>query len=303
LCRPIGFAAPNPSATGSFRVKLKKVIPEGKQRERKIAPMKKALAFLFVLSMAFLCAACGNSTSKDSDFVIGEGVLTEYTGNANTVIIPDGVTEIAEQVFRDDTRMKSVVIPSSVETIGYWAFHACTKLTSVTLPDNGLIIGKGAFDYCLELQQIDIPDSAIVYPHAFSRCDKLTDTHMPGTEDIQIGKNAYTVCNVQVVNGSLTVKFIYFPFRTTSKITLEVAVGDDGELHVVDIPSTADYSVQVRLEDGAELPASESAAAFDSAFNTLITSTFDTDQKPAAILVTTDAGTVELDGLTWQPVE
>ena len=66
-------------------------------------------------------------------------------GEKNSITIPDGVTEIKENAFRDFTSLESVTIPSSVKKIGKHAFSGCKSLNSVTIPDGVTEIGGGAF--------------------------------------------------------------------------------------------------------------------------------------------------------------
>jgi len=70
--------------------------------------------------------------------------------NMETIIIPNGVTEIAERTFDDFNSLTSVIIPSSVTTIGRNAFGWCccnspSMLTKITIPDNVTSIGPEAF--------------------------------------------------------------------------------------------------------------------------------------------------------------
>lgn len=65
------------------------------------------------------------------DFVIDDGVLIGYTGTSKNITIPDGVTEIAAEVFKD-MDLVSVVIPASVTKIGANAFQNTYTLTRAT---------------------------------------------------------------------------------------------------------------------------------------------------------------------------
>jgi hypothetical protein len=75
-----------------------------------------------------------------SDNGDGTVTITDYTGGAADIIIPDtldgkSVTVIGNEAFHNK-RLTSVVIPSSVTTIGSSAF-AYNQLRSVTIPDSG----------------------------------------------------------------------------------------------------------------------------------------------------------------------
>ena len=49
--------------------------------------------------------------------------------------IPDSVTSIAKNAFRDCKNLTSITIPDSVTSIGDFAFDGCTGLTVITLPN------------------------------------------------------------------------------------------------------------------------------------------------------------------------
>ena len=55
------------------------------------------LLTLLTLSLGTLVV---NAETKDSDFVIENGVLKQYKGNDDTVYIPEGVTKIATYAFK-----------------------------------------------------------------------------------------------------------------------------------------------------------------------------------------------------------
>ena len=78
------------------------------------------------------------------------------------VVIPNSVTKIGEEAFKNCTSLTSVVIPNSVTEIRRGAFYNCTGLTSVVIPDSVTEIGWGAFEGagCEEQVKRD-------YPHLF----------------------------------------------------------------------------------------------------------------------------------------
>lgn len=84
-------------------------------------------------------------SQSENGFVIEDGILTSYTGNAADIVIPEGVTEIADRVFISRTFIKSVVLPSSLKKIGSFAFCGCTSLVNVSLNEGLEYIGDDAF--------------------------------------------------------------------------------------------------------------------------------------------------------------
>jgi hypothetical protein len=85
------------------------------------------------------------SESKASDFVIKDGVLTEYKGkDAGKISIPEGVKEIAKGVLYKKG-LTEVILPSTLEKIGIQAFYANWSLKSITIPASVKNIAGGAF--------------------------------------------------------------------------------------------------------------------------------------------------------------
>ena len=71
--------------------------------------------------------------SNTNDFLIENGILTEYKGNKKDVVIPDGVTSIGEKAFSGCYSLTSITIPDSVTSIGDEAFKYCDSLTSINV--------------------------------------------------------------------------------------------------------------------------------------------------------------------------
>ena len=113
-----------------------------------------------------------------NDFVIKDGVLSKYTGKNRTVVIPEGVTRIASDAFKDHTEITSITVPSTVTKIVFRAFENCKKLTNIVLPEcttniypsafrgcngladkDGFVIIRGVlYAYCGNDSQVTIPD-------------------------------------------------------------------------------------------------------------------------------------------------
>ena len=72
------------------------------------------------------------------------GVL--LLGSANTVV-PDGVTAIANEAFRNNEKLRSLKLPQSVKSIGDYAFEGCRNLEEINL-ENVTTKGNSAFNGC-----------------------------------------------------------------------------------------------------------------------------------------------------------
>jgi len=64
------------------------------------------------------------------------------------VVIPEGVTMIADNAFYNCSELQGVTLPDSLDYIGTWAFSDCGSLRSVRIPEGVKTIGDGAFSGC-----------------------------------------------------------------------------------------------------------------------------------------------------------
>ena len=149
---------------------------------------------------AAVCQCCGSAfavpVSKDNisretpadlpPFSVRAGVLERYNGSDPVVYIPEGVTAIGAQAFKDCTQVFRVVMPEGVTEIqssgtGMWgAFFGCSSLETVELPKSLMRIGSNAFSGCKKLVNINIPDNVTqIGPGAFNGCAELASVKLP----------------------------------------------------------------------------------------------------------------------------
>ena len=100
-------------------------------------------------------------------FIGIEGVIQPYAFAANSnnfnmfkvatgLVLPMGITEIAEAAFFNWQNCESVSIPSSVQRFGNLVFYNNLKLTQFECGDEVLSIGEGCWMDCLLLQEFVI---------------------------------------------------------------------------------------------------------------------------------------------------
>ena len=86
-----------------------------------------------------------NNTNADDFLIVGDGLLIAYKGNQQYVEIPDNVETIAPACFMGHTEILGVNIPDSVTIIGEEAFKDCTSLQVVQGAANIVKIQDRAF--------------------------------------------------------------------------------------------------------------------------------------------------------------
>lgn len=84
--------------------------------------------------------------------LIFAGVLFDYIGETEDVVVPNGVKRIMNNAFApsgwgETSNIKSVVLPETVVEVGYRAFATCQKLKSFSAPA-GITYGAKAFEGC-----------------------------------------------------------------------------------------------------------------------------------------------------------
>ena len=136
----------------------------------------KLLCLFAALGLCFtLCAP----VCAVGDFVVKDGVLTQYRGRGGDVVIPAGVREIGDAVFYKNERVESVTLPEGLVSIGCAAFNG-TSIRELILPEGLREIGYSAFGDCALLERAYVPDSVCELPDAvFYRCTSLRELVLP----------------------------------------------------------------------------------------------------------------------------
>lgn len=75
------------------------------------------------------------------------------------IIIPNGITKIRSNAFKDCSTIVEIVIPESVTSIEEYAFKGCTSLEKLILPQGIKSIASNAFSNCDSLEKLVLPVS------------------------------------------------------------------------------------------------------------------------------------------------
>ena len=213
----------------------------------------------------------GNPNYHTDEYgVLYNGNVTEilyYPNRIGAYVIPDTVTTIGAEVFRDRDQLTSVTIGANVSAIGDYAFYDCSYLASVNfavgMQENGLTIGDYAFGRCGRLTSISLPEGTTSLGEGAFYSSALRTIHIPSTVTY-MGENSgtgsysfdvFSACSeltaVEVaenntayadIDGILYVKSVIDPTAETPEYYISALAfcprrnsGADG---VVDIPST-----------------------------------------------------------------
>ena len=160
------------------------------------------------------------STFKYKTYDDGAIIITAYTGSDTSLIIPDKidgspVVELAEDLFSDNTSLKSVKIGKYVEIIGAYCFYGCTALVSLDIPSGVWFIGNSAFrgtpwidsqtaefvivgdgvliKYQGSSAYVEIPDNVKHISDAFKESLTLKGVNM-GPSVLTVGPYAFAFC-------------------------------------------------------------------------------------------------------------
>ncbi len=100
--------------------------------------------------------------------------------NVETLLLPEGLTQIGEMAFQYCTRLQKVSFPQSLERIEYEAFRGCAPLQEISLPEGLTHLGYGAFADCSNLKEVSIPESVQSFGVSmFARCSRLQSVSFP----------------------------------------------------------------------------------------------------------------------------
>lgn len=160
---------------------------------------------------------CGYKPNTAEDFVIEDGTLIKYVGDAPTVSIPYGVNKVADGAFKDSDFVTSLIFPDTVDTVTAGSLEGLRNLRIVHTGDGvteilpntfstyaeieAAVLGKSvhsvenfAFWNCEKLKKVVIPEGVCqLCDGAFSGCTALTWVSLPSTLE-QIGEQAFFGC-------------------------------------------------------------------------------------------------------------
>ena len=151
-------------------------------------------------------------------YISKDNVLIGYEGKSEKLVVPEGITTIANNVIKgegynpDSKIAKEIVIPDTVKVIEDRAFFSRYNLEKVTLPKNLTEIGDYAFFEC-NIKEIEIPNTITKWgKNVFSSCALEKVTIPTNIKEIPEGmfdacyklKNIVIPDNIEKINEGLS---------------------------------------------------------------------------------------------------
>lgn len=216
---------------------------------------------------------------------VGKKAFGQSAG-VREIVLPEGVTDIAESAFWGCTELEKVTLPRTVRRIGESAFWDCRSLKELTLPEGltqletwllrdcselrqvklptGLRgIGNRAFAGCTALEKVTLPEGLrVIGEEAFAGCVSLHEMEIPA--ETEIGRGAFDGCSTLTLlaaDGSRAQAYAQqsgIPCRTTAAAFRTALIRGgceitayDGQDERVAIPGRIDGKLVVRIGDRA----------------------------------------------------
>lgn len=181
------------------------------------------------------------------NFIIENGCLMKYNGNASKVMIPEGVTTIKTFAFRQDVRCPSktkvIIFPDSLESIEKCAVSRYWNLESVNIPKSVRMIAEGAFTECSTIKEISV-DPGNAFYHSKNNCliDNESNTIIlgcsksiiPQSEEVtSIGAFAFLSCKylfkIEIPSNIISINKKAFACSDLREIVIREGCCDIGE--------------------------------------------------------------------------
>ena len=207
----------------------------------------------------------------------GNDVLTEVTlYEATEFVIPDGVTSIGADAFRNCSDLTSVIIPGSVTNIGAGAFYDCSGLTNVVMKGDCPEVGSDAFYGVADGCMVHLPWRIATYTVTDGKWQGMTVKLPPmefAVSEVQADESS--AVEVRVFGGSLDVLSsvkLYLTYNTATVADIDLAKGEiDGVTPKggLKFPLTLSWEAGDIREKVVTIPTKADKAVEDDEFFTL----------------------------------
>lgn len=121
-----------------------------------------------------------NLKADNAKTVLNKNDILHLYIDSEEIELPEGITELKNQVFANLTTLKRIKFPKSLQIIGDFAFYNCLNLESVEFEEGLLEIGKSAFEGCKSLKKFLPPKSLkFISGRVCKGCTALEEVSLP----------------------------------------------------------------------------------------------------------------------------
>lgn len=147
--------------------------------------------------------------SPSDDFIIENGVLIKYVGPGGDVVLPEGITRIADNAFRSNQTVTSVVMQSGITEMGMCVFWDCHYIKRIVFSDTIKVIPTSTCYLNWALEEVILPrDVEEIQSTAFINCYALTSLDFSKYNIRIFGEQCFMGSGLQEVYFSKNVKVI-----------------------------------------------------------------------------------------------
>ena len=151
-------------------------------------------------------------TPKDYELSPDKKTLIKWIGSntksldMNIIEALKGVTNIGEEAFSGNKNIEQIILPKGLTSLADQVFMDCTNLKIVSIPDTVISIGRGAFGDCTNLEEVELPKGLTeIKDTFFYGCKSLTKIRIP--EGVQsVGYNAFEQTPIKEIIFPTTLK-------------------------------------------------------------------------------------------------
>lgn len=285
-------------------------------------------AFVLLLCLSLLYAGAEDAVCGEYTYTVdenGAAVITGYTGEAaileipesldghtvstigewaffdckaETITVPDTVTELRDCAFAKCPELKEIVLPVGLETIGTNPFNMSEKLTgiSISYENSRFFLMNGVLFDSADMRLVYYPISSaasrysipegtiIIEEYAFHGCANLTEIIIPGSVTT-IGDLAFMDCgsltSITVPEGVTSLGDCTFAFcENLASVSLPgslTEIGGDPFLgceNVIVYAPEGSFAEKYLLENGAVMIGKTSEQTSDAAVSQDMTGTW-----------------------------
>ena len=158
-----------------------------------------------------------------------------------SIVVPHGVKELEEDMFRNCSSLKRVTLPNTLTSIGSCAFNECACLESIEIPKKVTEIGPWAIYGCTSLTKIKISKNVKVIGHrGLAECTSLESISVSifNPNYCSHGKHLYTKDMKRLVQYAIGCKEKSFAMPPTVTVIGDCAFSKCGIIESMSIPQS-----------------------------------------------------------------